>query len=214
MNVSASGWSTLQESAAYVHIVRRYRPDHVFLGFCLNDVAEMRNNLTKPPPAVVRLPARYSALVRWLVGANRRQISDVRQLLTDPKSEAVMDGWRRVFAELTKLKNMTTADGCKLSVVMFPFRFQLDEDAPEPVAQRTLFDFCRRNAIPCLDLLPVLKKAGREAFIDESHLSFAGTQVVAEALVRWGQTGCAMCGFDLAEVATKTCPRCGEAIGR
>jgi len=212
MNVAVSGWSTQQEAAAYRHIARRYQPDHVFLGFCLNDVAEMRNNLTRPPSASARFMVRHSAMVRWLVDAEGRQISDVRQLFTEPDSQAVRDGWRRVFEELAVLKDWTRADGCRLSVVIFPFRFQLVDDSTEPLAQQTLFQFCRRNAIPCLDLLPALKTMGADAFIDQSHLSFEGAGLVAEELVRWGRTGCTMCGYDLADVDADVCPRCGEPI--
>ncbi len=214
MNVAVSGWSTLQEATAYRHIARRYQPDHVFLGFCLNDVAEMRNNLTRPPSAISRFLAHHSAMVRWAVGARRRQISNVRQLFAEPDSPAVRDGWRGVFEELTALKDWIRADGCELSVVIFPFRFQLEDSPPEPVAQRTLVEFCRRHAIPCLDLLPALRRLGTDAFIDESHLSFEGARAVAEELVRWGRSGCSMCGYDLADVTAGACPRCGEPIKR
>jgi len=51
INVAVPGWSTLQEVAAYETIARKYKPNDVFLGFCLNDVAEMRNNMIKRPAA-------------------------------------------------------------------------------------------------------------------------------------------------------------------
>jgi len=213
-NVATSGWATLQELTAYETIVRPYRPDHVFLGFCLNDVAEMHNNLRTPPPAAVAALTRHSALFRWLVGAERRQISHVRQLFTDPDGPAVENGWNRALEALDRLHEQTRADGCALSVVIFPFRFQLEPDAPPPAPQRRLFDHCMRTGIPCLDVLPVLAPLGRSAFIDDSHLSAAGAAAVAKALVAWGRNGCSMCGLDLRDVTAAACPRCGTPRGK
>ncbi|UCE60599.1 MAG: hypothetical protein JSU63_02380 [Phycisphaerales bacterium] len=213
-NIAASGWSTQQEATAYQVVARRYRPDHVFLGFCLNDVAEMHNNLTAPPPAAVSFFVRRSALVRWIIDAEGRQVSSVEDLFTKPDSPAVKDGWERVFSELGVLKEQTAADGCDFSVLVFPFRLQLEPDAPQPIAQQVLFEFCLRNGIPCLDLLPALSKVGPSAFIDESHFSQEGARIVAEELVRWGRSGCMMCGYDLSGVTSDTCPRCGQTIAR
>lgn len=213
-NIAVSGWSTRQEATAYRAIVRRYRPDHIFLGFCLNDVAEMQNNLTAPPHWVMSILVRRSALVRWALHAESRQIEGVEQLFDEFETEAVRDGWERVFADLLALRDDTRADGCDLSVVMFPFRFQLAAGAPPPLAQRKLFAFCHAQGIPCLDLLPALREMGQSAFIDDSHLSPAGARVVAEEFIRWGRSGCMMCGHDLSEQKSKSkvCPRCGHPI--
>lgn len=213
-NIATSGWSTRQEVTAYRVIGRKYQPDQVFLGFCLNDVAEMQNNLTAPPPALASFLVRHSALARWIVGAERRQIHNAEELLTNAEAPAVREGWKRVFDELTLLQEETQQQGCALSVLIFPFRFQLAPDAPPPLAQVTLFEFCRKRGIPCLDLLPALKNVGPSAFIDESHLSNEGARVVAEELVRWGRSGCVMCGFDLTGVQADACPQCGYPIQR
>jgi lysophospholipase L1-like esterase len=211
-NVAASGWSTHQELTAYRAVARRYQPDHVFLGFCLNDVAEMNNNLQSPPPALARFLARHSALARRLVGAERRQVSRVEELLADSEPPAVCRGWKLVFDELHALKQATSVDGCDLSVLIFPFRFQLLADGPPPRAQRKLAAFCREQDIPCLDLLPALRAIGPSAFIDESHLSPLGARAAAERIVRWGQSGCVWCGFDLTETTSDRCPNCGKPV--
>ena len=213
-NVAISGWSTLQEVAAYRVLARPYQPDHVFLGFCLNDVAEMHNNLSRPPSTVVAWLVRHSALLSLLVDAQGRQIHNVVELFRTPEEPAVTLGWQRVFAELDVLQQETARDGCALSVLIFPFRFQLDEGAPEPVAQRELFEHCYEQGIPCLDLLPALRGVGAEAFIDENHLSVRGAQAVATEIVRWGRSGCMMCGYDLTGVKATSCPRCGYPIER
>lgn len=213
-NVAQSGWSTRQQLEAYRRIVRTYRPAHLFLGFCLNDVAEMNNNLLRRPPRMLGAAARHSALVRWIAGAERRQVRRVEDLFADPPARGVREGWESVFADLITLRNEAAADGCDLSVLIFPFRFQLGADAPPPRAQRTLTDFCLRHGIPALDLLPALTAAGAEAFLDDSHLSPIGARVVAEELIRWGRSGCTMCGHDLAGWDGPACPECGTRIER
>lgn len=213
-NVAASGWSTRQEAAAYQIIARQYRPDHVFLGFCLNDVAEMHNNLTQRPSRLVSAVVRRSAFVRWVIDAEGRQVTNVEDLLQPTPSPAVTSGWAKVLAEIDALYAATKQDGCDLSVIIFPFRFQLDPGAPPPIAQRFLFQECHKRGIPCLDLLPALRALGSDAFLDESHLSPAGAAVVARELIRWGRTGCMMCGFDLEAVTAETCPHCDAVIQR
>ena len=213
-NVAASGWSTRQEAAAYQVIARQYRPDHVFLGFCLNDVAEMHNNLTQRPSRLVSAVVRRSALIRWVIDADRRQVTNVEDLLQPTPSRAVKSGWAKVLAEIDALHAATKHDGCDLSVLIFPFRFQLEPGAAAPIAQRFLFKECHKRGIPCMDLLPALRALGSDAFLDESHLSPAGAAVVAREMIRWGRTGCMMCGFDLEVVITETCPQCGTVIQR
>src|SRR4029077_6991321 len=60
--------------------------------------------------------------------------------------------------------------------------FQVEANAPEPSAQRDIGAFCRREAIPFLDLLPALGPLGEAGFLDYDHLSIAGADRVAEAL--------------------------------
>ena len=211
-NVAVSGWSTHQEVLAYEAIARKYKPDQVFLAFCLNDVGEMYNNLAEPPNPVINWLIRNSALVRALIGAEQLQVHYVRELFTNPEAHAVKVGWQRVFAGLEALDAQVRSDGGSLSVIVLPFRFQLEPDAPPPVAQDRIVAFCRERGIPCLDLLPVLAPHGPEMFLDESHLTPAGAERAARALVTWGQTGCAMCGYDLTGVEGARCPRCGHPI--
>jgi len=207
-NVAVSGWSTLQEVTAYTRIVRKYHPDQIFLGFCLNDVAEMHNNMAEPPSVLIGALLRHSALVRWLLNAKSREVGRVRELFDRNLSPAVEDGWSRVFQELDRLHRLAQADHSAFSVIIFPFRFQTLPDAPRPMAQERLFAWCRSREIPSIDMLSVLRRVGPNAFIDESHLSPLGARAVAEELIRWGRSGCMMCGHDLAGFTGTRCPRC------
>jgi HEAT repeat protein/lysophospholipase L1-like esterase len=184
-NVAFGGWSTRQELIAYRRLARKYRPDQVLLGICLNDVPEMQNNLTRPP-RFVRALYRSSALVRAVVGARRREIASVEELFRDPTSPKVKDAFRLMFDDIRALKADVRADGGRLAVVVFPFRFQVRLGAPAPSAQRTIGEFCAAEGLPYLDALPVLRELGDAAFIDYDHFSPAGARRVAEAVADAG----------------------------
>ena len=184
-NVAFGGWSTRQELIAYRRVARKYRPDDVLLGICLNDVPEMQNNITRPP-RFVRALYRRSALVRTAIGARRREIASVEELFRDPASTKVTDAFRLLFDDILALKSDVRADGGRLAVVVFPFRFQVLPGAPAPSAQRTIAEFCASEALPFLDALPALRDLGEAAFIDYDHFSPAGARRVAEAVADSG----------------------------
>jgi len=181
-NVALGGWSTRQERIAYERIARKYRPDAVLLGICLNDVPELQNNLTRPPALVAAL-YRRSALVRRLVRAREREIADVLELFTQKDSPKVKEAFARLFEEVRKLREDARADGTSLAVLVFPFRLQVMPGAPSPTAQQTIGGFCKAEGIPFLDLLPALAEAGPDAYIDYDHFSPMGARVVAERVL-------------------------------
>ena len=186
MNVALWGWSTRQERIAYRRIARRYSPDHVVLGVCLNDIPELQDNLVRPPRFLAALHER-SALVRKLVRAREREIHDVEELFAEAGSAKVHEAYSRFFAELRALRNDVRADGATFAVLLFPFRLQVLPGAPPPVAQRTILDFCKAEGIDCLDLLPVLRPVGGAAFSDYDHFSAEGSGVVARAVLDWSR---------------------------
>ena len=182
MNVALGGWATRQELIAYRRIARRYHPDQVLLGICLNDVAEMQNNLSRPSK-LLSLLHRRSALVRRVVAARDREIRDVQELFTSPQATRVREGYERMFADLRKLRDEVRADGGRFAVVVFPFRFQVVPGAPPALAQRAIGEFCRQEAIPFLDALPGVADLGDAAFHDYDHFSPAGARRVAEQIL-------------------------------
>lgn len=184
-NVALWGWSTRQQRIAYDRLVRKYRPDQVVLAVCLNDVAELQNNLARPPRWLSTLHER-SALVRRIVNAPAREIRDVEQLFEQADSQTVREGWRRFFDEVRALKAAVVGDGAAFSLIVFPFRFQVEKDAPPPLAQEQVQQFCRQEGLRCDDLLPAVRAVGEAAFVDYDHLSPAGTRVVAQAILDAG----------------------------
>lgn len=184
-NVALPGWSARQELIAYRRICRRYDPDFVLVGICLNDVPDMQNNLSRPPRAIAWLHHR-SALVRWAVNAEGRQIRSIEELFDPQPSWRTRAGYERLTADLRSLRTETAAERVRLAVVVLPVRSQLVAGAPPPRPQETIVSFCRAEGIPVLDLLPALRQAGWPAFIDVDHLSALGTRVVAEQVLASG----------------------------
>ena len=176
LNVALWGWSTRQERIAYRRIARKYRPDEVVLAVCLNDIQELEHQLSRPPALLVALHER-SALVRRVVGAQRREVKDVEELVLGRR------GFEHFFSEVRALRDEVSADGARFAVIVFPYRFQVEPKAPPPAAQQKIAALCRDERIPMLDLLPVLAPAGPEAFIDHNHLSADGSRRVADALL-------------------------------
>ncbi len=169
LNVSLMAWSTRQERIAYERIARRYRPDLVLLGVCLNDPQELANNLGRPPAVLARLHER-SALVRWVVDARGREIRNVQELFTVPEAPKVRASFEQFFGELRQLKAVVQADGVPLAVLVFPYAGQVGPDPPLPVVQEKIRAFCAREALPFLDLLPAVRPLGAAAFIPGDHL--------------------------------------------
>lgn len=180
-NVALWGWSTRQERLAWERLARPYRPDLAVLAVCLNDVPELQNNLARPPAWLQGLFAR-SALVRVALDAQGREIRGVEELFEAHESRRVREAFERFGAELRALRAAVQADGARLAVVVFPFRFQLERGAPPPRAQERLRALAADEDLPYLDLLPALRGLGPSAFRDYDHLSVEGAEAVAEAL--------------------------------
>jgi HEAT repeat protein/lysophospholipase L1-like esterase len=184
-NIALPGWTTRQELIAYRKIARKYRPDRVLLAFCLNDIPEMQNNLTRPPPFVMDLFKR-SALVRRLVLLPDREIQDEMEMLRHMDLPKVRQGFELMFKDLRALRKEVEVDGARLGLLILPFRFQFRADAPPPLVQRRILDFCQAEALPCLDLLPALGPLGEAAFHDFDHFNTKGSRLVAERILESG----------------------------
>ncbi|HET7293561.1 MAG TPA: HEAT repeat domain-containing protein [Vicinamibacteria bacterium] len=181
MNVALWGWSTRQQRIAWERIARRYRPDQAILAVCLNDLAELQNNLARPPRWLSWLHER-SALVRRAVDASGREIGSVEELFREPDAERVRHAFALFHDEVRALRRAVEADGARLDVAVLPFRFQVEPGAPQPTAQASILAFCAREGLRCVDLLPALGRLGAAAFVDYDHLSAAGARVVASEL--------------------------------
>ena len=186
-NAGVPGWCLFQEAKAYESILRKFGLDDVILGICLNDIPEMQNNLghLEISRYLARL-GKYSALMRVLIDADARKVESVRALFSEEDSPAIQNAWELVFESLLRLREQVSEDGGQLSVVVFPFRFQLGDDAPPAIPQRRIEAFCEGHEIPFLDVLPALREASGTVFLDYDHLNPLGCEIVADAIRRSG----------------------------
>jgi len=184
-NVALMAWSTRQERIAYERIARKYHPDQVVLGICLNDPQELQNNLSRPSPMLAKVYKR-SALARWVVNAEGREIDSVQDLFVMPHPFAVHEGLRHFYQELRQLRDAVRKDGVAFSALVFPYEGQVGDHPPPPIAQQEIGDFCVREGIPLLDVLPTLRELGPTAFVpgDHIHLTRDGYARVADALLQ------------------------------
>jgi lysophospholipase L1-like esterase len=187
-NMGLPGWSTRQERIAYERIARKYKPDVVVLAVCLNDLAELQINLTKPPRFLPALFKR-SATVRMALGASRREIGAVEELFTASESPRVENAFRLFFEEVRALLREVRKDGAEFHLVVAPFRFQLEAGAPPPTVQRRIAEFANAEKLPFTDLLPLIladSPAPTSLFLDYDHFTTSGHAWVAEWLAQEG----------------------------
>jgi hypothetical protein len=182
-NIALPAWATPQERMAYERIARKYHPDQVLVGVCLNDILEMQNTQRRPPPPWLLALYQRSALVRRIVGAPAREIRLVAELCTKPDQPAVREGVERFFAEVRRLRTEVTTDGARFGLLVFPFLFQLEDGAPPPRIQQSIAAFAEREEIPLVDVLQGIRAAGPAAFVDHSHFSTIGTDIVAQQVL-------------------------------
>jgi len=184
-NVALPGWSTRQERLAYERIARKYKPTDVVLAVCLNDLAELQINLTKPSGVLLSL-FKHSATVRWALGASRREIGAVEELFSDPESARVQSAFSLFRQEVRVLRDEVKKEGARFHLLVFPFRFQIEPKAPRPSVQESLAIFAATEEIPMLDFLPELVKERTPAalFLDYDHFNKAGHARIAEWLSR------------------------------
>ena len=183
-NIALPGWSTRQERLAYDRIARRYKPTDVILAVCLNDFAELQINLAKPPGLLLLL-FKHSATVRLAMGASRREIGAVEELFKEPDSPRVQSAFNLFRREVRDLRDAVKRDGARFHLLVFPFRFQVEPNAPPPSVQERIATFAAAEEIPILDFLPELmkEKAPAGVFLDYDHFNKAGHERITEWLV-------------------------------
>jgi HEAT repeat protein/lysophospholipase L1-like esterase len=184
-NVALLGWSTRQERYAYERIARRYRPDGVVLAIVLNDLGDLQNNLARPPRLLADL-FRRSALARWVMNPEGREIESVDDLFVHPEPLKVASAYARLFAEVRRLRDEVRADGATLTLMVLPEADQVRPDPHPSLPQERIAAFARAEELPLVDPLPALRAVGAAAYMDRLHLTPAGSALVAETVLASG----------------------------
>lgn len=185
-NIAMPGWTTRQQRYGYERIARPYSPDLVILGVCLNDVAEMKVNLTAPPPQITSLLYQNTNLGRWLLRPHAREIYRVEELFERANEPRIQEGWQLLFDEVEQIARAVSNDGGEFVVLLFPFRMQVEPNPPQAIPQQLFRDYCAHKSIRYLDGLEALAPLGAEGFVDYDHLSLLGAHAIAEQVILQG----------------------------
>ncbi|MCB4755440.1 MAG: hypothetical protein LHV69_00330 [Elusimicrobia bacterium] len=107
------------------------------------------------------------------------------------------DAWNEksqimMFQKIKSLRDMTVARNARFGVVALPLHAQIYAAFEAPLVdapQTKLIEFCRQENIPCLNLLPALRKHKAEAlFYDNCHYTPRGNEIVAEEIFHQAAT--------------------------
>ena len=199
VNAGVPGYSPFQEIDWLRERGWAYGPDALVVGFVLNDVVERYVTLAAwggdhtvlgvdttvtlgPLQRFVRRTAFHGAFTRLRrARAVRRETYSVRRLFDDPLAESIEAAWAATEAELADLEGEAAARGVPLLLVIFPFRFQIEERLPARPQDR-LMAWARERRVAALDLAPVFAALGRSGFLDPDHPTPAGHQAAALAI--------------------------------
>lgn len=199
INAGIPGWSTRQELAFYREHGRALCAELVLVGFVLNDVNELKRGLVEigaerslAATRAVTWLATHSAAFALVKEAYvtaldpaSREIGAVQELVRRADAPEVQRAMQLVEDDLLALAALAREHGARIGLVLFPFRFQL-EDAQLDAPQARLRTFGARNDVPVLDTIPVLRRhEPDDVLMDQDHFTALGHRVVGQAVAEW-----------------------------
>ncbi|MBK8097595.1 MAG: SGNH/GDSL hydrolase family protein [Planctomycetes bacterium] len=162
----------------------RFQPDLVLVGICLNDMGDAVPMASYA--AIPRTPVLggFSHLLNYIVQglrqrAERNQKRDLTRVVTDNPAQ-----WQGTQRGLLAMRDQLQAANVPFVVVVFPMLSQLD-DYPYRGLHGLLGEFCRANAIRCLDLLPLFEgKDELQYWVHpcDQHPNHIGHAIYAQAI--------------------------------
>ena len=98
-----------------------------------------------------------------------------------------VEAWEKRKGQILYLRNLVQENGQKLIIVIFPLAYQVEFETDQNPQQK-ITDFAKENGIDYIDMLPIFKAKGlkvNDLFIDNSHPSSIGHQIVAEEISKF-----------------------------
>lgn len=210
INAGVGGYSPWQELIYLKREGVRYSPDLVVLGFYLNDVTE---KFSLPQfggkGGSYQLNHAYSSAAdRWLAwsggwaalkrvsahftlgpnlqrGARELQALHVERLLTEPDEPFIRRAWEITLGNMEKIVSVCREKDLDLLLIVFPDTIQVEAPDLGEEPQEILAKFAEVHSLPCLDLLPALRREVNngtsldELYRDSNHPTAAGADWVA-----------------------------------
>ena len=220
LNAGVGGYTTWQELDYLRTEGFALDPDLVIVGYCFNDVTDviylnpglisgrrLRFSFSNTPHWSGSVRAMRSILARrrwratlaslsWVeddpntsLERDPRKANDVHR---EPLLPAVVAAWERVLGELDAIDELCRTKDTPWCIVAFPFQSQLGPGPPDILPQKHLQRWVERRQVPCLDLLPMFRRAVAEGgrlphdlFKDPAHPTVEGSRLAAEELARF-----------------------------
>lgn len=177
LNAGVSQRSTPEEVRTVKRLAKRFDPDLIIVGYCLNDAEDWADRAGiealrtrsfgswfKHPRGVRGLLYRHSAVIRLVAQRlfNARSTTHHVKYYTALYGEGY-SGWRRTRKAFSELSAFSREREIPVLVMIFPlFSFGLGEDYPLAAVHRQVQQTLREAGIPFLDL--------REAYRDLPRL--------------------------------------------
>jgi hypothetical protein len=227
INAGIGGYGTGEELILWRKLARAFRPDLVLVGFYPNDI---RNNIHRKlfevidgvvtprrPPRAPRhrwlydlqslLASRSHLFMLCQLGIDRLQEEDAAtpgeaeeafQRVPSPEIDA---GWDLTLALLGQLGREVEAEGARFAVVVFPTRFQVDDqvmaaharsagldpnDLDLRAPQRRFAEWSARTGVPTIDLLDGFRARNRSNtfyYTIDAHWNRQGQHLAGELML-------------------------------
>jgi len=193
--------SSLNAEHILAHLRRRvmkWSPDVVFWSFYVNDIHDEGGQ-----EADILFPVRKAA---WWVPTRSLALGRFLQTLlfsTDLGSRMSVDTdnavnrkieakWQRVERAIVEGRDLLAQAGVPLAVVVFPSGLQLSRPWTAHSYQSRLAEICGKHGVPCIDILPALKRSGtvRDLYYggDLIHPNARGHAAAAAEIVTFLET--------------------------
>ncbi len=202
-NCGIAGYESNQIVAVAARMIPRLKPRVLLYGMCLNDIREAdvpgilagfqaaRQTQLKPI-LELRSLVRFAGSVAGLQQAKQRSRTGMRRAEAGTMRRWTEAGERdRLKRYLTELKQVADQAGVPLYVVVFPYTFQFDRPAADPLRQpqRELQVMLQRLGVPMLDLFDAFERPAEPLFIlnDNCHPNPAGHDLAARCMAVWLQ---------------------------
>lgn len=192
-----AGVSNLNAEHIFNHLRERalaWEPDMVFWCFYVNDILDSFGQEADVLFPVRRLGLlarlRHSALARLLGRAifSSRAGSFFAVDAEDPRNQQVASSWRKIEANLHQAAFLLKERDAELVVVVFPSAIQFGRAWTRPHYQDKLLQLCRKEGIPCVDILPAFERTAKAQELywpgDLIHPNAKGHSLAAEEIVR------------------------------
>jgi hypothetical protein len=205
------GYTTEQEAEYLERHGLALEPDAIVAQFTPNDVIVR-------PPWLTRWPGRealraaygfmlthsraFAAVARTMQRRARDQETRrVRDLLQPTWSRDVEQAWRRMLAQLDRIRALAAAHDIPIVLLAAPYRSQLDDPGGTRHPQDRLSEWAAAHGLAYVDVLPPLAALPRTSFNDESHFSHLGHDLVADLLLAPVATALGLAANDTADAA-------------